>query len=123
MRRAGDSSKPLIAGEVSWPSSLNQTDHVYDFETTPAGEARNVSAVVPLLAANRGRLRLMSFYFYTWMGDEFRGADPFSFAGLLAWRGGRVSAKPALKAFRQGALALERCRRKGRLATSCAARA
>ncbi len=122
MRRAGDGSKPLIAAEVSWPSSLHQTNHVYDFETTPAGQARNIGTVLPLLAANRSRLRLMSFYLYTWMGDEFRGADPFSFAGLIAWRSGRVSAKPALKTFRQGALALERCRRKGRLATSCAAR-
>ncbi len=122
MARGGDSRKPLIAGEISWPSSLHQTTRLYDFETTAAGQARNVSTILPLLAANRSRLRLMGFYFYTWMGDEYRGAYPFNFAGLLAWQNGRVSSKPALKAFRKGALALERCRRKGSLATSCALR-
>lgn len=122
MVRAGDGRKPMIAGEISWPSSLHQTTRLFDFETTAAGQARNIATVLPLLAANRRRLRLMDFYYYTWMGDEYRGAYPFNFAGLLAWRGGRVSSKPALKAFRQGALSLERCRRKGSLATSCAAR-
>lgn len=122
MDRFGDKRKPIIAGEISWPSALNQAAHLFDWETTPSGQAKKTSAVLSLLGANRRRLGLMGFYYYSWMGDEYPGAYPWNFAGLLAWRGGRVSAKPAFKAFRKGALALERCRRKGSLASRCAAR-
>ncbi len=122
LNREGDRRKPMIVGELTWPSSLHRTTHVYDFETTRAGQARNTSAALRLLAANRASLRLLSVYYYTWMGDEYRGADPFAFSGLFAWQNGRVTAKPALTVFRQLALAMERCRRKGRIATVCAAR-
>lgn len=122
MNRFGDKRKPLIAGEISWPSALRQAAHLFDWETTPSGQAKKTSAVLSLLAANRSRLGLTGFYYYTWMGDEYPGAYPWNFAGLVAWRNGSVSAKPALKAFRRGALAIEGCRRKGSLATKCAVR-
>jgi hypothetical protein len=108
MMRGGDSGKPIIAAETGWPSSLQQTPHRFDFETTPAGQARNLRALLPLLAANRKALGLIGFYWYTWMGAESPGAYPFSFSGLLAFHNGQVSAKPALAAFAQTARAIER---------------
>ena len=53
------------------------------------------------------------------MGDEGDRSLAFNFAGLLRFRRGTVTVKPALAAFRHGALALEHCKRKGALATNC----
>jgi hypothetical protein len=108
MNRAGDGNKPIVLGESGWMSSLHQTPHVYDFETTEAGQVRNLRVLIPRLAANRRALRLTAFYWYTWMGNEYNGASPFNFSGLLAFRNGQVSAKPALAAFGQMARTVER---------------
>jgi hypothetical protein len=121
MNRAGDSRKPLLAGEISWPSSLGKTDHTegFDFATTEAGQARNLSRMLPMLAAHRAQLRLIGFDYYTWADAEKPGGLAFDFAGLLRFTSGRFIAKPALSAFRRGALALESCRTKGAIATVC----
>jgi hypothetical protein len=108
MRKHGDRHKPIIVGEIGWPSSLGQTPRQFDIETTPAGEARKLSRLLPMLAANRRRLGLLDFYWYTWMGDEYPGAFPFNFSGLLGFHNGSVFAKPALAAFRRTAHAIER---------------
>jgi hypothetical protein len=107
MKLARDSNKQLIAGEVGWQSTGNETSRRYDFQTTQAGQARNVRALLPMLAANRRSLGLVGFYWYTWMGDEFQGANPFNFSGLVSLRNGQVQAKPALKAFGQTAGKIE----------------
>ena len=66
-----------------------------------------------MLGANRQRLRLQSFYYYTWISVETYGAQDFAFAGLIGQTSyGRVFTKPALAAFSKGALALEHCKRK-----------
>ena len=75
--------------------------------------------MLPLLAANRKRLNLIGAYYYTWMGIEAKGLNTFNFAGLVADRNGEIAPKPALGAFRTGALRLEDCKRKGTLATVC----
>ena len=123
MRRAmnhyGAQGKPLLATEVSWPSAVGQTKG-FDFDTTQAGQARNRAALLPMIAANYRQLGLAGFDWYTWMGAEVRHAPtPFDFSGLLAFADGKVRAKPALRVFRAGALKLEGCRSKGRLATDC----
>ncbi len=119
-----DNTKPLMATELSWPSSRGQTVSHFDWDTTPAGQARNISTLLPLLGENRSVLRLQAFYYYTWMGVEQRGAPDFAFAGLEGMNSaGSVFAKPALGAFRRGALALERCKVKSSQATRCAKRA
>ncbi len=121
MTAAGDGRKPMIADEISWPSSRGQTPHNtgFDFATTAAGQARNIAAILPMLGQDRLRLRLQAFYYYTWIGSEQRNALAFDFAGLLKLTSGKVSEKPAFRAFRQAALALERCRQKGTVATRC----
>jgi hypothetical protein len=121
MNKAGDSRKPIVADEISWPSSLGQTHHTegFDFATTPAGQARNVSSILPMLAAARSKLRLLGFDYYTWAGTDQRGALAFDFAGLFHLHGDQLTAKPAFYAFRRAALALDGCREKGAVATVC----
>jgi hypothetical protein len=119
MDRNGDRAKPLLATEVSWPSALHHTKNNYDFDTTEAGQARNIAALLPMLGATRRQLNLIGFDLYTWMGAESPGAPAFDFAGLVADRDGRIQAKPALGAFRAAALRLEHCASKGPLATDC----
>jgi hypothetical protein len=115
-----DGRKPLLATEVSWPSAKGQSPQKQDFETTEKGQARDVAAVLPLIAKNRARLRLAGVYYYTWIDAEHRGGPVFSFAGLQRLTsGGQVRTKPALKAFKTGALAIEGCRSKGATATVC----
>jgi hypothetical protein len=115
-----DATKPLIATELSWPSAKGQTRDRNDFDTTENGQARDIAQLLPLIGAWRTRIGLSAFYYYTWMGTEFRGAGAFSFSGLLRFtQAGKVRTKPALGAFRKGALALEHCRSKGKTATRC----
>jgi hypothetical protein len=122
MNANGDSGKPLVADEVSWPSSAGKTKHNvgFDFATNEAQEARNVGQLLPLLAKNRKRLNLAGFDYYTWAGRERRNSLPFEFAGLFRFTANRFIAKPVLEAFSRGALALEHCRAKRVRATSCA---
>jgi hypothetical protein len=121
MNAAGDKSKPITADELGWPSSLGQSPEQFDWDTTEQGQASKLSALLPLLARNRSQLKLSSFYYYTWIGAEYKG-DPlsFDFSGLLKLTNGQVVAKPALNAFRTGTLKLEGCKSKRIVATNCA---
>lgn len=119
MDRFGDGHKPLIDTEISWPSAQGQTREHYDFDTTRAGQARNIATLLPLIGDKRAALGLAAFYYYTWLGPESAGNPDFDFAGLESYRDGKVAAKPALSAFRTAALALEGCKRKGLEATVC----
>jgi hypothetical protein len=114
--------KPIIADEVSWPSSRGQTDQNgrLDFVTTEAGQAHNLNVLIGLLAKNRTRLGLAGFDYYTWATPERPNAQPFDHAGLLKIRNGDYIEKPAYKVFRSDALALERCKQKGATALTCA---
>jgi hypothetical protein len=121
MDAAGDSRKPILADEISWPSSLGKTTHSvgFDFATTEAGQARNLNVLLPILSRDRVRLRLLGFYYYTWAGLERRGYVAFEFSGLWRFQHGTFVKKPAYDVFRHWALTLEGCRRKGSLATIC----
>jgi hypothetical protein len=119
MSRFGDGAKPLMATEISWPSAKGKTKAHFDFITTPAGQARDISTLLPLIGQQRLALHLSAFYWYTWMGQEDPNTGPFNFSGLLGFHDGDVTVKPALQAFKTGALTLEGCKRKGAVATSC----
>ena len=122
MNAAGDARKPIIADEVSWPSSLGKTVHNngLDIATTEAGQARKIAELLPLLGADRKRLNLLGFYYYTWAGRDDRNGGAFDFAGLFHYGRNAFTAKPAFGAFRTAALALEHCRKKGIVPTVCA---
>jgi hypothetical protein len=122
MDRFGDGAKPILATEVTWPSSQGKAPPQFGVSTTEQQQAARLGQLMPLLQAERTKLGLMGFYWYTWIGDETRGAAPdaFDFAGLEKYVAGTVSSKPALGVFRHWALSLEGCRRKA-AGTSCAA--
>ena len=83
MSRFGDGAKPLMATEISWPSAKGKTNAKFDFITTQAGQARNISTLLPLIGQQRLSLHLSGFYWYTWMGQEDPNTGPFNFSGLL----------------------------------------
>jgi hypothetical protein len=121
MDRYGDRAKPLLATEITWPSSQGKAPPQFGVQTTESGQARLLGELMPLLAASRQRLGLTAFYWYTWMGDETPRSSPygFDFAGLLKYLRGRISAKPALGVFRRWALRLEGCSTKRLSAVRC----
>lgn len=110
MNRSGDRHKPIIVGEFTWPSSVGHdvSQSYFDIETTEAGQAQRLSAVLPLLARYRTQLNLLGLYYYTWISQEYAGAPSFAYSGLLADRDNAIVAKPALTAFARTALSLER---------------
>lgn len=119
MDRSGDSRKPILATEITWPSSQGKAPPQFGVGTTEAMQAQLLSQEFPLLERNRARLGLSGFFWYTWMGNEGPGAKyGFDYAGLLKYVNGRAEAKPALAAFKRAALALEHCTSK-HLADSC----
>jgi hypothetical protein len=126
MDDAGDKQTPIVADEISWPSSLGKTDHTvgFDFATTEAGQAHKLARLLPLLGENRARLRLLGFYYYTWATTPDPDGLAFTYAGLENYDAstGEFAAKPALSAFSNAALALEDCHEKGSVATACAER-
>jgi hypothetical protein len=121
MNANGDKSKPMVITEAGWQSAQGQDPgDDYCCQTTAKGQASRIAAVLPLLGSNRKALNLIGFYFYTWVGDQFKGAPSFNFAGLFNLVDStKFVAKPAYAAFRNGALALESCRTKGSIATVC----
>lgn len=114
MDRFGDSRKPILGTEITWPSSFHKAPAQFGVSTTEHQQAQRLGQLMPLLAANRTKLGLMGFYWYTWMGDETPRSRPYAFdyAGLLKYVNGTVTAKPALSTFKRGALAMEDCQRK-----------
>jgi hypothetical protein len=119
MDRFGDGAKPILATEVTWPSSQGKAPPQFGVSTTEQQQAARLGQLMPLLESERTKLGLMGFYWYTWIGDETRRAAPdaFDFAGLEKFVGGTVSPKPALGVFKHWALSLEGCRHKATGAT------
>jgi hypothetical protein len=120
MDQYGDSQKPLMATEITWPSSEGKAPPQFGVGTTESQQAQQLNQVMPLLAANRAKLGLTGVYWYTWMGDEGPRANfGFDYAGLLKYISGAVSAKPALAVFKRWALSIEGCQRKSTDAATC----
>lgn len=114
MNRFGDGATPIVATEITWPSSAGKAPPQFGVSTTEAGQAARLAAIVPMLEAHRAALGLMGFFWYTWMGDETPRPQPYGFdyAGLLKFVSDAVTAKPALTAYRTATLRIEGCARK-----------
>lgn len=123
LNAAGLRHTPIVAGEVSWPSSQGQHPIRvgFDIGTTEAGQARRISQVLPMFARDRSSLGLAGFDYYNWASLDRAGAEVFDFAGLFHFNPSdfEFTAKPAAAAFQAGALALEGCSSKGGVATQC----
>lgn len=122
MARNRDGRKPLLVTELSWPSARGKTSKSYGIEVTEAGQAARLRKALPALAARRRSLRLESVYWYTWLTAETRRDYPFDYAGTSRFENGRVVRKPAFRALRETALALEGCTAKPSGARSCTRR-
>lgn len=111
MDQFGDAGKPILATEITWPSSQGKAPPQFGVSTTETQQAQRLAQLMPLLIANRARLGLEGFYWYTWMGDESPNIPQYGFdyAGLLKYVRGTVSAKPALGVFSHWAPAVEGC--------------
>jgi hypothetical protein len=119
----GGRGKPIVVDEFGWNSSQGQTPGGFGPETTEMGQARDIAQVIRTLAAQRTELHIAGFDVYDWANVELNGAYEFQFAGLLKIVNHLFIAKPALQAYRNGALGLERCREKATDARRCARRA
>ena len=123
MDQHGDASKPILATEITWDSSLGKAPPQFGIGTTETGQAQLLGQLMPLLDTDRAKLGLMGFYWYTWMGDETSSAGPyagFDYAGLLKYIHGTITAKPALAVYKRWALTIEGCRSKSKVASMCA---
>jgi Glycosyl hydrolase catalytic core len=122
MKRNGDARKPLMVTEMGWNSSIGHKP-ADDFccQSTAARQAAKVKAVLPLLAQNRAALKLQAFYYYTWASHGTNGGPSANWAGIFQINGSTLVPKPVFATFKPGVLAIEHCRRIGRLAGQCAA--
>jgi Glycosyl hydrolase catalytic core/Beta-galactosidase len=124
MQRNGDARKPIVITEMGWNSSIgHRPADNFCCQSTAARQAAKVKAVLPLLAQNRAALKLQGFYYYTWASQGSNGGPSANWAGIFQITGSRLVPKPVYAQFKAGVLALEHCRRIGRLAGRCAARA
>lgn len=122
MKRNGDASKPLLISEMGWNStSGHHPSDNYCCQVSAAQQAARVAKVLPLLAKDRKALKLQAFYYYTWASAGSDGSPSDTWAGIFEIKGPRLIPKPVFSRFKAGVLAIEHCRRIGRLAGTCAA--
>jgi hypothetical protein len=122
MKRNGDAAKPIMITEMGWNASVgHKPSDDFCCQSTAARQAAKVKAVLPLLAQYRAALKLQAFYYYTWASQGTNGGPSAGWAGLFQIHGSKLVAQPVYAQFKAGVLALEHCRRIGKLAGRCAA--
>jgi Glycosyl hydrolase catalytic core len=122
MKRNGDAAKPIVITEMGWNASVgHEPSDNFCCQSTAARQAAKVQAVLPLLAQYRTALKLQAFYYYTWASQGTNGGPSAGWAGLFQIHGSKLVAQPVYGQFKAGVLALEHCRRIGKLAGRCAA--
>ena len=99
MRSHGDARLPMVLSEVSWSSGKGMSTYNYGWETTEEGQAHRIRQILPLLAAERTRLGIQAFFWYSWLSPPPGAAESFSYAGLRRMSEGGPVSKPALGAF------------------------
>jgi hypothetical protein len=115
----GESSRHLFVTETSWPSSYGRAVKRYPFATTEDGQAKNIAAVYKLLAKERKRLKINGVYWYTWLTTDTAKFEPFNYAGVVKYKQGEVTRKPAYASLRKTAIPLEGCAAKSTNAGTC----
>jgi Glycosyl hydrolase catalytic core len=121
MKRNGDAGKPIVITEMGWNSSIgHRPSDDFCCQSTAARQAAKVAAVLPLLAQYRAALKLQAFYYYTWASQGTNGGPSANWAGIFQITGSKLVPKPVYAQFEAGALAIEHCRRIGKLAGQCA---
>ena len=99
MRTAGDGLVPILVTEVGWPSFTPNLS--WGDEGVRRHQTWWLSQVIPLLAGARARLGIGGVIWNTWITRDHDPDDAFDHCGLVRLQdGGRVVAKPALRAWR-----------------------
>lgn len=125
MARRGDRRKPLLLTEFGWAAGKGRTRATVPWNTTPAGQARELRGALNMLVANRRRFRLQAVSWFTWVNGPATFEDWGTWSGLRYVVGApgangffRVRSRPALATFTRSARHLEGCRKRS-LATDC----
>ena len=119
MKKHHDGGRHVVITEMSWPSARGRTSHHFGIDKTEKGQAKQLTNAYELVAQERKRLKLRAVYWYTWISYDRSEVDPFDYAGVVKVRDDEPVKKPAYRALKKTALALEGCASKGQLATSC----
>lgn len=118
MNRYGDSRIPLWITEFTWAAPTRSGVPSLGFEVPPNRQASSLRNAMVLLKRYRVKLNIGAAYWYTWLSTGHGAKSVFDYTGLRRLSRGKAVSVPALSAFRQGALALEGCRKRSR-ANSC----
>jgi hypothetical protein len=109
MARRGDRRMPVWITELSWPAAQGKTPQHGGFETTEKGQSNRLKEGLPLLVAERGRLRIGRVNWYTWLSAEGFTDSAFDYSGLRRLRGGQLHSAPSLAIFTRLARRLQGC--------------
>jgi hypothetical protein len=109
MARRGDARLPVWITELSWPAAQGKTPQHGGFETTERGQKERLAEGLPLLAADRRKLRIGRVYWYTWLSVEGITDSAFDYSGLRRLRNGQLHDAPSLATFRRLARRLQGC--------------
>jgi Beta-galactosidase len=117
MRRNGDSRKPIILTEMSWPAAIPTVPPArrLGLETTARGEQQRLAAAYQYLGDHYKQTGVTQAYWFEW-ATSFDPGDPksdvsFQFAGLNGFANGVFSARPVLTTYANVAAHFEGCRK------------
>ncbi|HWT93181.1 MAG TPA: hypothetical protein VN238_09315 [Solirubrobacteraceae bacterium] len=99
MDSRGDRATPIMITEMGWSSGAGKQTNRPTWETSEAGQAAKLSAVVKALTRRRAELRIEGMYWYTWLSAD-DGFDSFTYSGLRRKTASGIVSKPALTALR-----------------------
>jgi hypothetical protein len=108
MERNGDAAKPIEITELGWPAFEAETVRGLGRKKAFATQAWWLEHTFRGLIRQRERLGIDLLLWYTWIGRDRSREDAFDHSGLLnLGRGGKLTAKPALRRFYSLARAAE----------------
>jgi hypothetical protein len=119
LNKNGDSKKPMLITELTWPSAKGKVAKPYGYETTESEQASRIREVMPQLVKRRSKLKLETVIWYTWSTTDTGKGSSFDYAGLRRWTGSKLVSKPAFSAYKSEALRYEGCKTKSRVLGGC----
>jgi hypothetical protein len=117
MRRRGDTRKPVILTEVTWPAARGKipAEAVSRLATTEAGQIARMREAYRQLARNRRTMRITEVYWFTWASaydnNTALSTMQFRYTGLNRFSGGQFTPMPLLKAYTDLAATYQGCRK------------
>ncbi len=108
MAHRGDRRKPIVITEIGWPAFSVKDVRKAGRRKADKIQAGWAPAVIKALASQRRKLGIERVLWYRWMSHDTSRTNAFDYAGLIrVGPGGKVTPKPALKAFSKAARHLE----------------